>query len=192
MFVVFEGIDGSGKSTLSRSLANKMGFTWGKEPDFSSEEADELNLLKSTLVFRGTSVEPDKVEFFREQLFFESRARKQELILTNDNLILDRYMWTGFAYLLMYSPSLYSEFVRKNLEFIKPDVYFFIDTPLELAYERVSSRGEPKTLEELEKIRSCYMESLAVISQYSSVHILDGTKSLLELENEATLYLQRN
>lgn len=62
LLVVFEGIDNSGKTTVSKELVKLFpGFSWTKEPTFSTEQADRLNSPECT------------DENYRESLFLESR-----------------------------------------------------------------------------------------------------------------------
>lgn len=156
MFIAFEGIDRSGKSTLSVKLAEYLNndkvegllkldphfgdfslphiyedsifgdFIWTKEPSFSIEEARFLN-------------SPAYVdEYRRERLFFESRLKHQPYIAAK-NIICERYLWSGLTYAYKYSPNcfrLLKELYSSDSLFIQPDLYIFIDTPIEICAER--------------------------------------------------------
>ena len=162
MLVVFEGVDKSGKSTLSLSFFKWLNneyrdadgslaadphlgdFLWTKEPTFSSEEADLLNSAESPLN-----------EYQRERVFFESRMRHQEM-LSCHNVVCDRYVWSGIAYAYVFSRNCY-EFAKElylseNL-FVAPDLYVFVDTPPEVCYDRDPSFS----LERLRAIREAYL-----------------------------------
>jgi thymidylate kinase len=167
MFIVFEGVDRSGKSTLSVKLCEWLnnkdlvflsqkvkGFTdksfiWTKEPLFTSDEADRLNS------------EECKDEYGRESLFFESRLNHQSL-LTSKNVVCDRYIWSGLAYAKMFSPNCY-EFAKalylNEKIFVQPDLYIFVDTPIEVCH----SRGPEVELERLQAIRQCYLDTMPYI-----------------------------
>lgn len=161
MFIAFEGIDRSGKSTLSvnfqkwlndecrdadgaLSIDPHLGdFVWTKEPTFSTEEADMLNSSESPLN-----------EYQREKVFFESRIRHQEM-LSCHNIVCDRYIWSGMAYAKVFSPHCF-EFAKElylseNL-FAVPDLYVFVDTPPEVCYDRDASLD----LQRLRLIREAY------------------------------------
>lgn len=170
MFIVFEGIDRSGKSTLSvnfqewvndeyrdddgalRTDPHLGDFIWTKEPTFSTEEADRLNSDDSPLD-----------EYERERIFFESRLRHQELLGTN-NIVCDRYLWSGIAYAMFFSPHCYrllKELYLHSGLFVQPDLYVFVDTPPEVCYDR-----DPTTdLEKLRGLRDAYIETQELISQ---------------------------
>ena len=168
MLVVFEGIDGSGKSTLSVNFAeylnkefrDKQGqllvdphlgdFIWTKEPTFSSEEADRLNSPEY------------KDQLKRESLFFISRTRHQT-DLRSANVVCDRYIWTGIAYASIYSPDTYKFakelYLSKDL-FTQPDLHVFVDTdPLTCHIRRNS-----ESLETLKKKRQAYIDTMRYIS----------------------------
>lgn len=142
MFIVFEGTDGSGKTTLSKLVANKLDFPWTKEPTFSSERADELNLKSLDTAHR-------EVEFAID------RVLHKELALMD--LVCDRYIWTGFAYCSIFNPS--------NLEFIKafyghkffraPDIHVFVNTPAQVCVER----GRAQSLEVIERLKKAFLHT---------------------------------
>lgn len=189
--IVFEGIDNSGKTSISRRLLEVMNedlaallhhvghdhapadikdlasswegqpWIWSKEPQFSTEEADLLN-----------SDALPVSEAYREYKFLESRMRNQNVYQEN-NVILDRYLWTGLAYAKVFSPSCY-EFVTHlytnyNI-FKKPDLVIFVDTPLQVCHER-----EPAVpVSRLEKIRSAYMDTKILVERVCPVVTISG------------------
>ena len=162
MFIVFEGIDNSGKSTISKMFVQALNkektfkysldalstgdkFTWTKEPLFSTEEADLLNSPQC------------KDELNRELLFYVSRLKHQES-MRNANVVCDRYVWTGIAYAKLFSPKAYNflKVLYPNREvFIQPDLYIFVDTDPRICHER--DPREPLDL--LIKKRRSYQET---------------------------------
>jgi len=142
MFIAFEGINRAGKSTLSVKFAEYLNscvvdglikldphfgdYIWTKEPSFSREEANLLNT-------------PGYVdEYRRERIFFESRIRHQNFIVAK-NVICEQYLWSGIAYAYKYSPQSFrmiKELYSSENLFIQPDLYIFLDTPVEICSER--------------------------------------------------------
>lgn len=161
-FIVFEGVDNSGKTTLSKSLQKIMPwFTWTKEPVFSTEQADRLNSPE----FKGQDAK-------REVLFLESRLSQQSLY-NEKPCLLDRYLWTGLAYAKAFSPSIYNFaealYTNHNI-FKKPDLYIFMETPLEKCYDREPAlKKEPGRLE---RIRQAYRDTESLID--SPIEYIDG------------------
>jgi dTMP kinase len=173
MFVVFEGVDRSGKSTLSKELTKLLnrdrleGYRWTKEPSFTSEQADLLN--------SGNILN----EFERETLFYKSRVEHQEF-LKQGNIICDRYIWTGLAYARMFSPKCF-EFAKSLYTsdlFIKPDLYIFVDTPIDTCLGRDSSLDRAT----LEGIRTAFIDTLKYVSDTKILKIesVDSVEKTLE------------
>lgn len=167
--VVFEGIDNSGKTTISRQLSRMLGVEWTKEPTFTTAVADMLN--------SGSCQDPFKREF----LFLASRIDRQQFYHAHDCLV-DRYLWTGLAYAKVFSPETFdlcTGIYTNYLTFKKPDLYVFMDTPVETCHAR-----EPGvSCERLEKIRSAYMDTKELVSG-TPIITVDGTLSVDEILRE--------
>jgi len=161
--IVFEGIDNSGKTTLSKLLQSKLNnYIWSKEPIFTTEIADQLNS------------ENCKDQYKREVLFLESRLNKQDCY-KNNNVILDRYLWSGLSYAKCFSPDTFNfvKILYQNYRlFKKPDITIFIDTPVEICQSR-----EPElTLDRLNNIRNAYIETEKYVN--TPIIKISGTESI--------------
>lgn len=162
--IVFEGIDNSGKTSISRGVYEKLleytttrstepvcysgsdvtSWIWTKEPTFTTEEADRLN---------DPAMKVD--ENARELLFLESRLRQLPMYFSG-NTVLDRYLWTGMAYAKVFSPSTFPfiSLLYQNYNiFKKPTVTVFVDTPVAVC----RSREPSLTIERLSSIREAYL-----------------------------------
>lgn len=198
--VVFEGIDNSGKTTLSkevyRRVANDylhvsdllgqtygadpdltdMVWTWAKEPVFSTEQADKLNDPSNNMDYCD-----------REILFLESRLSQQDTYHSY-NTFLDRYVWTGMAYAKMFSNPLY-DFCKKLYSneniFKTPSLTIFVDTPVEICHER-----EPEvSIERLSGIRDAFLDSMGCVK--GPVEIMDNNVSLEEAVGKVFALLRK-
>ena len=167
-FIVFEGVDNSGKTTVSKELLKQMPwFTWTKEPVFTTEQADRLNSDE----YKGQDAK-------REVLFLEGRLA-QQMLYNTEPCLLDRYLWSGLAYAKAFSPSIYSFcealYTNHNI-FKKPDLYIFMETPLETCYDREPAlKKEPGRLE---NIRQSYRDTEHLIE--SPIEYIDGSQSLAD------------
>jgi thymidylate kinase len=183
MFIVFCGIDGCGKTTLSQLVHQRLSsktpssrtdFIWTKEPTFSSEQADSLNLKGMDSADREVEFMIDRVmhqEILRGSGMFEPAAGRQR------HVICDRYIWSGLAYAKVFNPSVY-DFVKavyKHQFFIKPNLYIFVDTPPEICCLR---RRVPAQLSNLIKLREAFLEVEPLITADSAVMRVDGTENL--------------
>lgn len=128
LFLVFEGIDGSGKTTLSKAVAEKLGAIWTKEPTFTSEEADTLNLNSKDDIDR-------EIEFCIDRIKHQSFIKST---LETNSLVCDRYIWSGLVYSLVFNQSAFcfAQAMYKHQYFIKPDYYILVDAPIDVCMER--------------------------------------------------------
>ncbi len=164
LFIVFEGIDGSGKTTQSemlRSFLVERGIEsrWMREPSDGEWGREIREILKGEEM-------PGAREMLR--LFISDRAddvRRNIIPALEENIsiIMDRYYYSNAAYqgAMGLSPE---EIIRENrkMSFPEPDRVYLIDTTPELALERLAGRnsgGERELFERgafLEKVRDIY------------------------------------
>lgn len=161
MFIVFEGIDGCGKTTVSKLFCEKLNkegfnadlgdFEWTKEPTFGTEKADALNSPEMNDPFK------------REAFFLEDRIFHQELLRKTENVVCDRYIWSGFAYANLFSPEVLEfiyEIYSRPLLVRQPDIHVFVDTPVELCRQRRSD----VELERLHGLEDSYFKTLQMVN----------------------------
>ncbi|MBE7410841.1 MAG: dTMP kinase [Leptospiraceae bacterium] len=186
-FIVFEGLDGCGKTTVSKKiceyLQNKnIPSIWSKEPTDFPTGKKIRNFLKGEI-----DLSPEQ----EIQSFLDDREVSVSKIISpnlekNINVILDRYYYSTAAY---QSSKDYpaKKVLERNLEkkFPIPDLVLFLDISPEESLKRIEKRlnlGEKKerfeTIQQLTIIRQSYKEVLP-----PSVVIIDATKSLEEVEN---------
>ncbi|EKO16627.1 dTMP kinase [Leptospira kirschneri] len=166
IFVVFEGIDGSGKSTLCRSLTEEL-IELGI-PSVTFTEPTNLETGKYLRKFLRGEIELKKEEQIEAFLNDREESLKQNILpaLNSDkNVLLDRYMYSTAAY--QSGDDLSPEMILKknlNRNFKIPDLLFYLDLSPSIALERLNRRKEDKerfeTLAQLEKIRSAYEKIL--------------------------------
>ena len=191
MFISFEGIEGSGKSTqielLESSLKN-LGHDVKKlrEPGTTllGERVREI-FLEDT----DETVDPITEAF----LLYASRKHLDQNILRKNLdkgfiVIADRYADATLAY-QCYGKGLsldFIDFIHKESKLLTPDLTFYLDISAKKSKERISSRKmdrmESESVEFFEKVRQGYLEIAAKSS--SRVVCLDANKSIEELKNE--------
>ena len=196
LFIVFEGIDGSGTTTQSKLLARYMEEELGIHPVYTREPGGTLLAEK----IRDLVLDPDTEEVNLETelfLYAASRAQHVDRVIRpafqgGKPVICDRFTSSTLAY-QGYGRGLDLEMVLKvNAWAVRgcwPDTTIFLDLPVEEAVNRRRKRiGRPDRLEEegndfQEKVRTGYLE-IARKNQENSL-VLDATLSCQDLA-EAT------
>ncbi|MEM5829864.1 MAG: dTMP kinase [Candidatus Aenigmatarchaeota archaeon] len=190
IFIAFEGITGSGKKThikmvTEELLIRKIPFTTLSFPDFDNDIAKltkrlQLDALTLSLLYaadRGSSQE-----------------RIKALLEAGQVLITDRYCYSNFAYQAAKGVPL-DWLMQIEKYFIKPDIVFLMDVPVETTLSRVRqlsledfSKKEileriEKEREILEKTREIFLK-LARENKEARWYVIDASKSMKEVHEE--------
>lgn len=156
MYIVFEGIDGAGKSTFIKEVAEFLKDEWLKvevvrEPSQLFEESLESrdHLIYNEDTWLALAYAIDRLEI-QDDI---------QTYLENDHIVLsDR----SYISSLVYQED--TDFVREvNSYAIQPDLVIFLDVPPEIARERIIQRDgidEAPSLETLENLRGKYFDVL--------------------------------
>jgi len=193
MFMVFEGIDGSGLTTQSKILkdyleekGNKVFLT--KEPTNSHIG----RLIRKTLKGSPTGGCSDSyIDLSMDQetlglLFAVDRSMHMDIIkkeLKDSFVICDRYYFSNFAYQMLNVDL--NHLIRINSRFLKPDLTIFLDVPAEVCKKRIDENREHieifENRETLERIRKNYIKIIKLFKKkgYNIVEI-DGNRSIEE------------
>jgi dTMP kinase len=154
-YIVFEGIDGSGKSTVSKMfvhyLLNKgYNVLFTKEP--YTQQIDELirkNQTNKTLLFLFLADRSIHIEYLKKQ--------------NVDFIVSDRSFYSTICY-QGYGACMDIEFVTKLNEFVVedflPNIVFYLDCAPETALSRIKKLDaiEHKHLTFFKKVREGYLE----------------------------------
>lgn len=152
VLIVFEGIDGAGKTTQAEILQaklEKLGYNvvyyrepsqgkWGRKIKRKAKFADSLTPEEELSLFQK-----DREENVRKNL--RPSLEKREVV------ILDRYYFSTIAY--QGAKGIDPESIRQmNEEFaVKPDLVFIMDIDAGQGLGRISNRGEKDMLFEREE-----------------------------------------
>lgn len=181
LFVVFEGIDGSGKSTQARLLADKL-ESEGYDVELTAEPSDG----PSGCVIRSLTNRLALEEEVR--LFTEDRRDHVDRVIIpalkfGRIVVCDRYIFSSAAYqgARGIEPA---AIISANLSFAPPpDVTFLLDLPVSLAIERISqSRANgfspfeaARNLQEVQRIyRSLQDASTVLIEADQAISEIQG------------------
>ncbi len=180
-FIVFEGIEGSGKTTLTQELylilKKKMDVKLTQEPTRNTPTGDLIQkiLTKKKKVPQKTLA----LLFAADRL---AHVENELLPWLNEGkvVICDRYLFSSLAYQGAMEIDLCWLLQINDYEVIpKPDLLFFIEIPVDIALNRIDKRPS-KTLFDsfdfLNKVQKIYKEIL--IGEKFQIEKLDGTKSV--------------
>lgn len=202
LFIVFEGIDSSGKSTQADLL--KDYFLVRKElAVISSEPSNGIigNLIRQALKQR-IIFSRDRYLFDRQMAYLFAADRHDhlyndidgvfKLIKNNYHVISTRYYFSSLAYNCDTVEQF--EFIKKlNDRFPNPDITVYIDIPIEISLARLQERSLQEIYEnktKLTKVREQYQQ---IFTSYNGkVIILDGTQDKFKIHQQITEFIQNN
>jgi dTMP kinase len=183
-FIVFEGGEGSGKSTQAARLAERMGALLTREPGGTAIGAEVRRLLLST----RTAALDDRAEAL---LMAADRAQHVSEVIepalqAGQHVVCDRYIGSSVAY-QGYGRGLGADMVRAVSGWaaggLWPDVVVLLTVPDEVSDERIGGardRIEAAGLDFHRRVREGFREQAD--DEPDSWVTVDGTGSVDEVE----------
>lgn len=177
--IVFEGIDGSGKTTISKILFKhlkdkKIRTSWFREPSDSKwgkkirELAEKMDSIPID----------DEFRYFLEDRKWDVENNIHPALEKGEIVILDRYYFSSACYQGARGLNV-EEIIDKNRKFSpEPDLLFLIDVDIPTAMERIKSSRtiEAKLFEKesfLLKVRENYLAL-----KFDFIRTIDGRRSI--------------
>ena len=188
MFISFEGIEGSGKSTqieLIEELIRAKGYQVKKLSEPGTTELGEK--IRNIFLEKTTETVDPITEAF---LLYASRKHLDQNFLRqnlNDGAIViaDRYADATLAY-QSYGKGLDQNFVKLIHDYsqlLSPDLTFYMDISAELSRERISDREmdrmESESIDFFKKVREGYLQ--IAHDNPERVVVLDANKTVDQL-----------
>lgn len=183
-FIVFEGIDGSGKSTQLKHLGSRL-----KKKNIIVHETAEPtdnaigSLVRKILKGQIACAEPALAALFaadRLQHLLDPAEGLIRMVGEGVTVICDRYYFSSYAYHGVRSlMDWVIEINRLSAEMLRPDLNLFIDVPVETALKRMSLSRERSELYEAEAnlsaVRQKYFEAFERLKHREAVAVIDGS-----------------
>jgi dTMP kinase len=196
MIIKFDGVDGCGKTTLSRAVAEQLSsrnYTVAQVSEFSSPvnyaagstHAAAIDSMRIREAVLNPAFDCDDVE--RQLLLhFLSRRRNRVEIPHLDRLcdfvVVDRSTLSNYAYAGAVDPGLtaLSDIAIAGME--SADVIFWIDTPVDVCMARITARP----IDAVERKGRAYFDRVREIFQsriggHPAVRVLDGRREIGDL-----------
>lgn len=184
-FIVFEGIDGCGKSTQSRMLyeyLTEKGIPCYKtcEPTDSCFGALIRQCLKGEVETDEKTIAALFVADRLDHLYNKNNGLIEK-INSGITVICDRYYFSSYAYHGTFMPMEWViEANRLSYEALKPDITVFIDIEPERSFERLSRRNALERYEKIDsltKIRDKYFEAFELLKDKERVEIVKSAEA---------------
>jgi dTMP kinase len=183
MFIAFEGIDGSGKSTQAELFKEYMEKNGRKV--YLTREPSDLGIGKLIRRYLAGELKADNrviaALFVADRLehILDEKDGLQKKQSEGYDIITDRYYFSSYAYQSVDMPM--DWIINANsvaAELMKPDLTVFIDISPEQAMERINANREGTELfentERLRATREKYFEAFEKLSDKERVVVIDG------------------
>lgn len=193
IFIAFEGIDGSGKSTQIQMLTDrimKKGIRCYQTCEPSSGPIGSLTRqiltgrIKTDNRVIAAMFAADRLDHLLNDV--DGIVKKIEEGIA---VVTDRYYFSSYAY---HSVDVPMDWVIKTNEesakVLRPDVTIFIDIDADTAMERITkNRFHTELFEKksrLEKVRDNYLKAFDLLKEEEKVIMVDGTHTPEEIADE--------
>lgn len=184
-FIVLEGIDGSGKSSISDMLKDRFEKVYlTKEPTDS-----EIGKMGQKIANEETSPYMDLFLYLADRVEHTEKIKKK---LDEDfYVICDRYWGSTVAYQSAYD-EISLEYIERIQEpfILEPNLTILLDLDPETALERISDRTLKSKYEELDFLQRVRENYLALAKRHDWI-IIDAGKDLEEVKSEISQMIDR-
>jgi dTMP kinase len=196
LFIVFEGIDGSGSSTQAELLKEELKAKAhsASEITFTTEPTSGPigHLIREIMTGRlRTSNNPLHDDRLLAYLF---AADRQDHLYNSVNGIVNRLQrgevvisTRYFLSSLAYHSSTEHEYQlvkMMNDDFVLPNITFYLDCPVDIAVERLKRRSHLEKYENVEKLKEVSSAYKKAIGDYQGqIEVIDGTLPIQTIRN---------
>lgn len=190
-FLVFEGIDGSGKTTQAERLHRRL-TAHGKDAIHTFEPSNgPIGKLIRQMLSGELPVDQRTIASLfaadRTDHLVTPKTGVKKQVNQGRVVVCDRYYFSSYAYHSLYvDMDWVIQANRLNADILRPHATLFIDVDPDLCIERI--RASRETLEIYEKIdimkqvRANYLKAFEQLKDQENVIIIDGNDTLENVE----------
>lgn len=192
-FIVFEGIDGAGKSTQVALIKERL-EAMGRKVALTAEPTtlDSGKALREALSGKVKKSECEMAAMFVLDRIAHNRGKDgiDELLYNGFDVISDRYYYSTLAY--QGQTTDYNWVKSMNVdcpEIRRPDVCIYLDLLPEQSLARISARGEAceiyENLERLTGVRKAFLSTIEDLCRDGeSIFVVDASRTPDEISEE--------
>jgi len=190
LFIAFEGIDGSGKSTQAKLLAEHLTQADYKVYSTFEPTKSEIGVLIRNILTHKTQADQKTIAaLFLADRFNHILNKTDGLIKKLEEgytVICDRYYFSSYAYHSVHMPMDWViEANRLCAEMLRPDITVYIDILPENSMSRITKNRENtelyETLENLTNVRNRYLEAFEKLKDKERIFITNGDRPADEI-----------
>ncbi len=193
VFVALEGIDGSGKSTQQRLLAEQLRQQGNRVYETCEPTDNRIGLLIRDIFNHRMDADHRTIAglFIADRL--DHLLNKKNGILKKleegNMVISDRYYFSSYAY---QGAHMSLDWVimanSQSAELLRPDVNIYIEIDPEISLQRISKSRHSvelfETLENLKKVRDMYYQAFEHQKHLERIEIVNGNQSVDQISEE--------
>jgi len=197
LFITFEGIEGSGKSTQSKKLQefflqNKIDAILTREPG-GCEIAEQIRKILLAEEFNNMQALTEILLNFSARLEHVEQVIKPAL-KSGKVVICDRFFDSTYAYqgsACGVDFAVIEQIQKITLKNFEPDITFLIDVDVKQAFARINSRIDNNRYEKLglefhQKVRSGFLK---LADKNQRIKKIDGSQNIEQILLEIIKYL---
>lgn len=185
LFVAFEGIDGSGKSTQVKLLSNQLLQEGHKVHTTFEPTNSRIGTMIRDIFSHKLEADHRTIAglFVADRLdhLLNTNTGMLKMLESGFHVITDRYYFSSYAY---HGTHMSMDWVidanALSAELLRPDMNIYIDVDPEVSMGRIMQARESiemyETLENLKAVRNKYMEAFDKLSAVEKVCMIDGNR----------------
>lgn len=198
-FIVFEGIDCSGKSTQATLLRDYL-ISRGSKAVISPEPSSGPigNLIRETLKKRVIFTS-DRQKFDDQMAYLFAADRHDHLYNERDgvfkliddgfNIITTRYYFSSLAY-NSHTPEQLELTKKLNEKFPNPDLVIYLDIPIELSLNRLQDRSVKDIYEVEDKLIAVRKNYQEIFNNYDGCLLkINGAEDTYEIHKKVVNFI---
>jgi dTMP kinase len=198
-FIVFEGIDCSGKSTQATLLRDYLMSRGSKaviSPEPSSGPIGNLirETLKKRIVFTSDRQKFDEQMAYlfaadRHDHLYNERDGVFKLVEDGFNVITTRYYFSSLAY-NCNTPEQFDLTKKLNEKFPNPNLVIYLDIPIELSLARLQERSLKEVYENKDKLIAVKKNYQEIFNQYDGLLLkINGSEDTYDIHKQIVNFI---